>query len=224
VKLDKLVKQIRRDAAANPKKAAALGLMLLVALYFWAPLVWRWMGHSGKKPVRSVNASLILIDDPAEPTSQAKGKSASKFRWERVRQLIRSDPHMTTATFDTTWIDPFAAREQPQPEVAANSMAGEAVAASAPGPHEAGLALTSIAIGSRRRVATISGDTYQEDQVIVVGGKDNASAGLEFRVVRIGPQSVELERGGRTFRLELSKPKLGHGDEIKRVKERKDER
>ena len=217
MKLGKLVKQIRRDAAANPKKAAALGLMLLVALYFWAPLVWRWMGHGGKKPVRTVNASLILTDDPAEPTSQAKGKSASKFRWERVRQLIRSDPHMTTATFDTTWIDPFAAREQAQSLVAANPVERDAATASAPGPHEAGLALTSIAIGLRRRVATISGNTYQEDQIIVVGGKDNASAGLEFRVVRIGPQSVELERGGRTFTLELSKPKLGRGDEIKRV-------
>ena len=217
MKLDKLVKQIRRDASANPKKAAALGLMLLVALYFWAPLVGKWLGNSGKKPVRTENASLILTDDPAEPTSQTKGKSAAKFRWERVRQLIRSDPHMTTATFDTTWIDPFAAREQPPPGAAASPAAGDAATASALGPHEAGLTLTSIAIGSQRRMATISGDTYRENEMVVVGGKDNAAAGMEFRVVRIGPQSVDLERGGRTFTLELSKPKLGRGDRIQRV-------
>jgi hypothetical protein len=41
VKLDKLVKQLRRDATANPKKTALLGVMALVALYFWGPLLWK---------------------------------------------------------------------------------------------------------------------------------------------------------------------------------------
>jgi hypothetical protein len=217
VKLDKLLKQIQREAAANPKKVALLGLMLLVALYFWAPMTWRWLeGANGKKSVKTLNASLILTDDPAEPAASGKGGSSGKFRWEKVRQSIRSDPHMLTADFDSTWVDPFAPRAQPVPVAPSGSAAvGAETTAAVVGPHEAGLSLTSIAIGPRSRSATISGDTYHENQTIVVGSKDNSGVKLEFQVVRIDRLSVELERGGRKFVLELTRPKLGSGDDIR---------
>src|SRR6266576_3193818 len=108
VNLEKLAKQLRRDLAANPKKAAALGLMVLVALYFWGPLAWKWVAAGGNKRNSKVNmASLILTDDPVEPSHQTKVRGGAKFRWEKARQLIRQDPHMVSATFDARWIDPF---------------------------------------------------------------------------------------------------------------------
>ncbi|MBW8884592.1 MAG: hypothetical protein JF612_07410, partial [Planctomycetia bacterium] len=93
VNLEKLAKQLRRDTAANPKKAAALGLMILVALYFWGPLAWKWFSASGsKRSAKTSLASLILTDDPVEPSQQTKARGGAKFKWEKARQLIKQDP------------------------------------------------------------------------------------------------------------------------------------
>ncbi len=106
--LEKLTKQLRRDVAANPKKAALLGLMVVVALYFWGPLVWKFASVAGGKPRSNANlASLILTDDPADSPQQGKTRSGGKFRWDKVRQIIRQDPHMLPAVFDPNWVNPF---------------------------------------------------------------------------------------------------------------------
>src|SRR5437762_3182183 len=34
--------RLRREIAANPKKAGILGLLLAVAIWFWIPLVAKW--------------------------------------------------------------------------------------------------------------------------------------------------------------------------------------
>ena len=57
MKLDKLARQLRRDVAASPKKAVALGLMVLVALYFWAPMVWKWIAPDQGKGKSTVSVS-----------------------------------------------------------------------------------------------------------------------------------------------------------------------
>src|SRR5580765_6714378 len=82
--------------------------MVLVALYFWGPLAWKFLKAGGAKQNSKANmASLILTDDPIEPSQQTKGGSRIRFKWERVRQLIQQDPHMLSATFDASWVDPF---------------------------------------------------------------------------------------------------------------------
>jgi len=219
VKLDKLVKQIRRDATANPKKAALLGLMGLVALYFWAPLAWKWLAPAaGKKSSKVGKVALILTDDPVEANDKAKGRVVSNFRWEKIRQLIEKDSRMSPATFEASWLDPFVSWPTQQ-ENEAEPMSGASVAPpSLPDvePGDAGLTLTSVVISSRRSTATINGELYREHDVISASVKDHPMNVLEFRIVRIGRQAVQLEREGRTYLLELTKPALAHGDEIGR--------
>ncbi len=43
VKLSRLGKQVKRELVKSPIKAAILGIMVLVAAYFWVPLVWNWI-------------------------------------------------------------------------------------------------------------------------------------------------------------------------------------
>jgi hypothetical protein len=216
VKLDKLVKQLQREAAGNPKKTGVLGLMALVALYFWAPLVWQWLVPSGekKKPVNTSETALILTDDPAEPSQQARTRKANRFRWDKVRQAIRDDQHMVSAMFDVGWADPFGGTVAVSPVVPANPVAE--AAASDVGPEDAGLVLTSVLIGARQRTATINGETYREGD-LVVAGPDDATQSLVFRLARIGPRAIDLERNRRTYTVELQLPKLASGDEIERT-------
>jgi hypothetical protein len=222
VTLDKLSKQLRRDMAANPKKAAALGLMVLVALYFWGPLVWRWVAASGnKRSDKTEMAALILTDDPAEPTQQTKARGGAKFRWEKVRQLIQEDRHMRSAAFDPTWTDPFgrgakiSLTETQTPPPAESATA--AAASIAKEPEEFEIVLNGIFIGAKTRVATINGEPCYVGEMVALGDKDDTTT-QRARVKRIERQAVVLEMNGRAFRIELNAAKLARGDEIERPK------
>ncbi len=223
--LNNLTSQLRRDLAANPKKAAALGLMVAVALYFWGPLAWKFIKASGGKQNNKANmASLILTDDPIEPSQQAKGGLRTRFKWERVRQLIQQDPHMVSATFDASWVDPFgkpaatAAEIGAAVETPAEDQATTAAAAAAIDPQSLGITLGGIMITSRGRFATINGETCREGETLAVGDKRDKTATYELRVLKIGRQSVQLDFGGRIFSLELTQPRLAHGDDFERAK------
>jgi hypothetical protein len=216
VKLDKLARQLRRDISASPKKAAALGLMLVVACYFWAPMVWGWIKPGRGQPRVTADSGVILDDDPPDPVTQAR-KSKHVFAWEKVRKAVTADPRMTSALFDTAWRDPF--RHQ------GNQLTSEqALAAAAQGekpivpevdPSSAGLTLTSVAVGPRRRSATIAGETYTEGETIKPVGADGQPVpSVEFRLVKVDYRGVELERSGRTYKLELQRARLAQGDEI----------
>jgi hypothetical protein len=221
VKLDKLAKQARRELLANPKKAAVLGLMLLVAAYFWGPLVWKWIAPNGATKGGKDATALILTDDPVEATPQTKPGAPKPFRWQKVRELIRSDRLMIPATLEAEWPNPFAplaVAASAQPAAGAGQPGtGELPAQSAAEltPQTAGLTLSSVAIGPKRRTATISGETYREGQIVTASGQGTpADESLGFRIVRIETRGVELERSGQTWWLLFDKPKLARGDEI----------
>jgi hypothetical protein len=224
VTLNNLTSQLRRDVTANPKKAAALGLMVVVALYFWGPLAWKFMQSSGGKQKKDANlAALILTDDPVETNQAGKGSTRSRFRWEKVRQLMHDDPYMRSAAFNVAWIDPFAkpARETtPEPAAVEAPMedpsAVSAAMAASVQPESLGFVLGGIIIGQRNRYATINGEPCREGDLISITDKSDKSAAYEFRVVKINRQSVQLEMAGRIFTLELAKSQLGAGDEFDR--------
>jgi hypothetical protein len=219
VNLDKLNKQLRRDLAANPKKGVALGLMVLVALYFWGPLVWKWTVASGRKSAAKVNmASLILTDDPAVPSQQVKSRGGARFRWEKVRQLIHNDPRMVSATFEVGWIDPFAkpGALAPAPQVVEISTE-ETNASSVPiEPETYGFVLTSVLIGPRSRAAVINGEPCREGDLLEIPDKIDKTVIRKVRVLEIRRQLAVLEVDGTRVTIEQNKPKVAHGDQIER--------
>jgi hypothetical protein len=219
VKLDKLARQFRRDLAANPKKAAALGVMVAVALYCWGPLLWGWAA-SGRGDEQRVGelASLILTDDPVEATEKARSRSKARFRWETVRPLLAQDPRMASAALEELWLDPFArsaADSAEHSEVAAAEAARATASPGAAAPSaERPLVLSSIAISARRRSAMISGARYGVGDWIGVTNQDGSTLGEGYRVVNIEPHQVELDRQGQNVVLRLERSRLASGDEI----------
>jgi hypothetical protein len=221
VKLEKLVKQIGRDATANPKKAALLGVMALLALYFWAPLLAGWIAPTKRKAAPTGNLALILTDDPVEATEKTKAAQGGNFRWEKVHQLMTSDPRMSSAEFDISWESPFAVAAALQEITEATEAKDEAIEKAAAlskdiSPEEAGLVASCVLIGPRRRTVMINGEVYGEQQTIVAPVKDGL-VGLEFRLVSIGRKEITFEREGRTYSLELMKSGLAEGDQIQRT-------
>jgi hypothetical protein len=222
VKLDKLVKQLRRDLLGNPKKAAALALMLLVALYFWAPLVTKWFVPAKASAVATTVAGLILEDDPDD--GKRPGPRGQIFRWDKIRELISKDERMTSAVLDNTLVDPFRVAEPP-PETAAILQPGatEPMPMPVPAPEQpaidpatAGLTLASVVVGPRRSSAMINGRAYREGQLIRVTTSQHGAAAIEFQLVLIDRLGAELESGGKRWRLSLPRAGLAQGDEITR--------
>jgi hypothetical protein len=223
VNLTKLTSQLRRDMAASPQKAAALGLMVVVALYFWAPLVWRWLPLGGESSGKADVSTLILTDEPAAKAASTEPRTPA-FRWEKVRQLVREDTRMKPATFDAAWHDPFG-KPAPEPATAEAepmvSIAQTPALEPEPTPERelttASLTLGGILIGPRSKVATINGEPCHEGDSLSVLDANDKSVQHQVRITRIMRQQVELESRGHTLTLELASPRLSQGDSLKPV-------
>jgi hypothetical protein len=97
VNWDKLVRQIRRDLTASPKKAAVPGLAVLVALYFWRHGLG--LDQPGADDgQRAVAASEVILRRSVDPLKSAK-KAGRAFPG-KVRRKLADDPRMTPAVFE----------------------------------------------------------------------------------------------------------------------------
>jgi hypothetical protein len=221
LKLDKFFKQLRRDATANPKKAALLGLMVLVALYFWAPLAVKFAARNTadqEKAVELNNGNLVN-------NSPAASRSLGKFQWEKVRDLMRKDEHMVSATFNPAWVDPFGGKRSTseselsqnelQSEVVEDIAAKRAAMLKALEPKDLGITLGGIMIGPRGRSAAINGETCREGDVLSIGLKNDKTVSLDLQVLKITRRSVQLETNGKIFTVEFATPTLGAGDDFR---------
>lgn len=214
--LGRLIRQLRREVAAHPQKAAALGLMLAVALYLWGPLVWKglsttMMARTGQADM----AALILTDDPVEQPQVQGRASRPTFRWEKIRPLLAEEGLHRPARWEPSWVDPFAISAGPAASPEPSEGEPSRPAAPEPATLDVGkmFVLSSILIGPRRRLATINGDTFAEGDVVPALGPAADAAGLTFRVVRIFRDGVELEAARQRWVLKLPVPSLAQGDD-----------
>lgn len=223
MKLDKLLKKLKRDISASPQKAAALALMILVALYFWAPLVLKATG--GKSKTKKVAAKqLILTDDPII-TKVAAHPAIDAARWDRVRLSLAHDQMMLAVAPRPEWRDPFhrlpVESTTDEPKHTGEPVRQPTQRAEVPPLDEAaaqeqlaGITISTLLIGKLESAAMIRGNVYRVGDTIVLGGEKGEEA-LELRVVSIDPAGVDLECGGKTFRIERTRPKLAPGDHVK---------
>src|SRR6188474_2854883 len=97
VKLDKLLKMLKRDLAANPMKAGVLGILLLGGLYFWGPLVWKWVAKKGPAGasaavVPSATQESVGTQNAGIQGAGTEEKKEPEFVWREVRDRRESDP------------------------------------------------------------------------------------------------------------------------------------
>lgn len=218
MKIEKLAKQLRRDLVANPKRSALLGLMVLVALYFWAPLVTGWLiPAKPRKTVIAKDGPTVVDDSPS--AKQPKTASKKQLRWEQLAVQMAGDPRMKplAAVVDR---DPFRWIEAPQPEVSpADALLTENASKSIapvikPTAVNLGLKLESIIVSSRGHTAMINGRVLREgDSLEIQAAQEEA---IVATVVTVSHDSVQLNVEGEPVIVELSRPALASGDELRR--------
>jgi hypothetical protein len=198
VELNKLAKRFRREMTGNPKKAVLLGLLSLVAMYFWGPLLWRQFAKDEAAVVAvAANPVATAAGPVAQPSDQtaltADKNEAAAIPWQQLAKWMDNDPQATAAKFVAEQRNPFAptqSKRQPPPRL-------EQLGAT---PQSVGLELSSTIIGAKRRVARISGRTYEEGQTIEAS-KDGQP--IAFTLAEVHSRHVVLLRQGEPFQLAI---------------------
>ncbi len=206
---NKWIKRLRRELKANPKKGAVFGVLMLVAVYFWIPLIWGWL--SVDESTLSAAAMTPAVQQPGGIIDQAFAKPAAVAAtapaspWQQLVAWMESDARTAPALGLTDARDPFDQQpiEIPAAEVKAEEEPANAAALWT--PEMLGLEVSSTVVGPRRSVAVISGRTYVMGDSIEVsrGGRQ-----IALRVAEVQPSGVVLECGSDRFELGIPKRTL----------------
>jgi hypothetical protein len=207
VNFEKLKERLVREAKANPAKAAVLGGMFLVGIYFWAPLLASWMG--GDKPAVAAktpdpNADLIptfiAMTTTATP-DKTTAKEPAKIAWKTLAAWLDRDPRTNGTTVTAGQRDPFREVRPPEPEKKAPRP--EAVAAPVRrrlSPEQLGMTLEGTLIGARQKTAVIDGRVYREGQPIERRIDERA---MVFELHEVQRQYVVLTAENERYELRI---------------------
>jgi len=207
VNLKRVIRHLRREALANPKKAAILGLLALVALYYWAPLVRGWIvpGEASVKPPVAEGDAELAPGAPAESApagpSTPSPKETPSYAWTQLDQWMREDPTTTPPGNLADWRDPFAVASAGAELALDEEVQREDAEVT---PETLGMKLSATLLGPRRRVALIDGKAYREGQTVRINQNDQP---IEFRLVEVLSQQIVLDRDGRRFGLRIPQRK-----------------
>jgi hypothetical protein len=231
---DKLAKQLKKELTRNPKKTAALGLVTLVALWFWAPLAWKWIGGDPKKKARRAAAELAQANAPpvVDPAIAPENTSPAlpKIAWTTLLERMEKDEHMDSAILPPQARDPFAMTPSEEQLVAATpqptdgSLTPSHIALAEPTPEAMGLTLEATLVSRHSLRATISGKTYRVGDTVKVStaaapeAPDATTAmpakGVEYQLESIESQRVVLSRQGKDYPLVLKREALTEDEQL----------
>lgn len=201
---ERTVKQLRRELTANPKKAAVLGVMFLVAAYFWAPLVAGWFKSpsypaAAKEPDPNADMLPQFQSNIAARLAGAPAKveEPPQWSWQQLLAQLGQDPLKQSHAFGKDVRDPFHdVQTEPKPKAELEAP----VVAKAVSTADLGLTLTSTIIGTSRRTAVINGQSYGKGDTIALGDDENS---VVLKVVDIQPRRAVVQRGQERFELKL---------------------
>lgn len=222
-------KRLSREIAGSPKKAAALGALLLVALWFWAPLIKGWMAPAslaaaGAADTSSGRTAASAGPAPAQPAAvppaspsggaaPASSDTAQAFpngyTWQQVAAAIDADPLMQPAGPIADRNDIFAVA--PPAAVAAPAEAPSEPPPIKLSPSDAGLVLSSTVMGPAGRVALISGRRYRVGDD-VKSTKDGQP--IVFKLITVEPRQVVLETDGDRYLVKMPGARLSGDDSV----------
>jgi hypothetical protein len=194
--LTRIQKQLAKDIRKSPAKAAALAALTLVALYAWAPLLFR-AGSASETIKASGAASQPVAAEQAAPPAATAPTTGLPVHWATLASWMDTDPRMRPATLHVSTLRPFSrdavVSDEPDEQPAAVS---ESVASL--DPQSLGLKVSSTMLGKQRRVAVINGRPYPEGRQLQVSNE------LAFTVVEVGLRHVVLESAGQRFELPVA--------------------
>lgn len=195
--MNSIIHKLKRELTRSPKKAAALGLLCLVALYFWLPLAYHLIAGNGDKPHDQKSLVLTSSATPAELSGVPKAAAGSDLTWQQLAKAIESDRLMSPVETFTLTRDPF---QPPRTTVAEADPAAAVKMQPVITPEDVKLVLSSTIVGPRSSIAVINGKTFRQGDLIKAEAEN---AEVSFRILEIHRRLIVLEREGRKFELKI---------------------
>lgn len=191
MKSQSLIARIKKEVQKSPQKAAVLAGLFLVALWFWAPLVKKWLPAMKSKSTPSDVAIHSHLDAAPQASPQTPG---AEIDWRTWAKRMDENPRMRSADIPADSLDPFRKREVAAVDNSTDQTAAP-VAAANPQPDD--LFVRSVIVGRRRAIARINQANYEVGDVV------QSNQGVDFVVSAIVPSGVILARNGEKFDLPL---------------------
>lgn len=212
--MNRLIKQLRRDFQKNPKKAGMLGLLFLVAGWFWLPLIM----PAEKKPSKTMPTA-AAVPTAAVPALPTAAVAAPTWRWQDLDRSLQQDPRMRSAGLPASveHRNPFLADVPPIDVDAAFEEILEDAIAEADAEKEAAiqarvvaadpalldtltLSLSSTIVGGRAKRAVINGRAFNEGETI------GLESGLPIVLTQVEPRRAVVLWNGRRRELRILRP------------------
>ena len=214
--VQRLARQLRREATANPKKAVILGVLVLLAAYYWIPMATgRFGDRSPTPPTASPRATgptpaVELGGGGGTAKETGSGPESPTWRWDELASWREADPRTSPVPEWPAGRDPFrragedaVTEDEPPPPVAA-----------AITPPSLGLTLSGTIVSPERRAAVIGGRVYAEGSRLELVNRDGP---IVFVLSEVGPRHVVLEREGTHFELVLPERAITGRFELSRM-------
>lgn len=230
VNLGRLRKKLRREIAAHPAKAAVLGILCVVALWFWAPLLWGWIAPPGDAPATVETPPAAVPQLPGLPAAVAAPAEASQpvsadYPWQQVVRWMEQDPRTrpveplpagdeSAAASLANWL-PWSRREPVgrdpffPPESAEVAGDEEELVPAEPSPppvvrpEDAGASVSAVVVGPGGGTAIINGRAYREGEQVAFEKDGRAYV---FVLAEIQRGEVVLARDGKRHVLTMPLP------------------
>ncbi|PQO25990.1 hypothetical protein C5Y96_21300 [Blastopirellula marina] len=208
VNIQKHTNQLTREIKRNPAKAAVLGGLLLVAIWFWYPLVQKWMG-SGTRSVanKTEEQDLVIPQATTLPTPEAsaapKQAPIGKTDWRSIAQQISDDPWMKKGTLRHENFDPFFPEPEPKTILTSTRVETDSTPDLDVPPETAGLVVTSVIVGGRVPIARINNQNYRVGDTIRA-----TDANIQYTLVQVHPWGVSLKGSQRVHELPIDEVTL----------------
>jgi hypothetical protein len=211
VNIQDLGKQLKREITLHPKKAVVLGIVLLLMLYFWIPLLWEWNNKSKELP----NGTQTAANTSPGPTNSTNNLSINslsankenkplRYCWKEIVKWMDNDPRTRPAEPLTINRDPFQSPKEMAEKADKIALEEQAKAKAPPvTPASLGMALTSTIIGAKGGLARIGGRTYNQGQTIEM---EKEGRNYKFVLLEIHDRRVVLEKEGEHFELSIPEP------------------
>jgi hypothetical protein len=189
VNLGNLASRLRRDIQRSPQKAAILGLLALVAIWFWAPLMTKWFGGESDPQVQaaaapdvSANTTVLTFTAVSKETPSTAETEARARPWNELLAWINEERLTKPATLAASFVDPFGRSQARQQRGGMGpDKTDEQRKLGDVDPRQLGLVLNSTVIGPTSRLASINGRICPLEARIIV-----TPSGLTVREPRTG--------------------------------------
>lgn len=184
-----------------------LGLLALVALWFWAPLVCGWFGGEESASQQTTESPVADIGQAAWPRVESPPATTTKKDeqptppWDKLVEWIEQDARTVAADCLGKKRDPF----QPVKKEQVAKKDDEEKPETKPQqpidtPESLGLVLASTIVGPARRTALVNGKVYPQGGDIKL---DKDGREIVFKLAEVYPTRIVLAREGKRFEVKL---------------------